>query len=193
MVHLQFGVASFLALGGASKVPLRLQAPSTAAHRAALQHARESALRFVRRSYALRSGRRGPLLEEHWSRENVFIGYGRFPVDWYESGIRTVRMNEASVVPLRASRVPLPKASGQFDFAAYLRLDMRRTYEDPELLRDSDADAVVVRSNCDKYVEDDCEQSAREGSRKEPGRKIAAAKAALGAGDVQKKPNHPLV
>ena len=132
-----------MALDGSSKVPRRLHTPTTAAHRAALEYARGSALRLVRRSYALRSARRGPVLEEHWSRAKVLIGETKLPIDGYETGIRTGKMNKACSVPLRADRVSLPETSGQFDVAAFLPADMRHTYEDPELLRVRDGEQEI--------------------------------------------------
>ena len=188
LVSFQFGVASFLALGSLSKVPCRLQKPTSTAHLAALDSARRSAFRFVRRSYKLCSGRRGSVLEEeHWNRANVLLRESTLPsLGSYETGIRAGRMNKACAVHLRADRVALPASSGRFEVAACLPADMRRTFEDPELLRARSADDEPAPAEAkDSKIPDG---NNRSGCAEQLGRAIAEQKAKrMRAGGEYKK------
>ena len=70
------------------------------------------------------------------------------------------KMKEECTVPLRARRVSLPEKSGQVEGVAFLLVDMRRTFEDPEFLRngseeDSEVLGEVVRDRGNRPAADD--------------------------------------
>ena len=80
LVRLQFGVSSFLALGGRRSVPPNLPSSRSPGYEVALEEARKAAFRFVRRKFELRSGRRGPVLDDHWANVQLLLGNERLPL-----------------------------------------------------------------------------------------------------------------
>ena len=116
-------------------MPPNLPATRSAGYEVALAEARKAAFRFVRRKFELRSGRRGPVLSEHWERTKILMGKTKLPsVGGYETGVMGGQVNSACTVPLRAARVALPESAGAFDLAAHLTSEMKETYEEPSRL-----------------------------------------------------------
>ena len=136
----QFGVASYLASGGPRRPPAGLRPLESPAQVAAFARAREATLNFVRlglRSVPdLGSGRRGPTLVEQLEALRGEIAKLCAEGASYSATTRVAKAMGTPVQPLVADRLALPKEAGTFDLARFLTPEVRRSYEDPEVLRD---------------------------------------------------------
>ena len=136
----QFGVAAFLACGSPRRPPPGLRRPDSPAHASALERARESALNFLRLGIGhvpdLSSGRRGnTLVEQLEALRGEALKFGELGAG-YGATAQVPRAIGTPVQPLIADRLALPTEARTFDLGSYLPPDVRRTYDDPEALRD---------------------------------------------------------
>ena len=140
LVRWQFGVASFMACGSPRRPPRDLRRPDTPAHASALERARESALAFIRLGLDsipdLSSGRRGnTLVEQLQALRGELVKFGDLGAG-YGATAEVPRAMGTPVQPLVADRLALPAEARTFDLGSFLPPSVRRTYEDPEALRD---------------------------------------------------------
>ena len=140
LVRWQFGVASHLASGSPRRPPIGLRPLESPAQVAAFERAREATLNFVRlglRSVPdLGSGRRGPTLVEQLEALRGEIAKLCAEGASYSATTRVAKAMGTPVQPLVADRLALPEQAGAFDLARFLTPEVRRSFEDPELLRD---------------------------------------------------------